>query len=195
MRVVELIINNTDESPVFAMSIVNKPGMESNFVKLDKEEKKVYYAFSDDEQKIITGVAMIPNKMIYRNDIGDGEEGYVYFSEETVRECAYLFLANNKNNETTLGHDKNTDGLRLIESWVVEDPEYDKSTNLKLDDVVKVTWLMSYKVTDNELWEKIKKGEFNGFSLEGNFSHMNISVNNKDMLDELLDIFNDMITD
>ena len=31
------------------------------------------------------------------------------------------------------------------------------------------SWIVSYKVTDKELFDKAKNGEFNGFSIEGVF--------------------------
>ena len=67
------------------------------------------------------GALLIPNKTIYRKE--GKEEYYIYFSKETVKKASELFLQKGKQNNATLEHKFDIDGLTLVESWIVEDKE------------------------------------------------------------------------
>ena len=59
----------------------------------------------------------------------------------------------------------------MIESWIVEHPTKDKS-NLYGFTLPKGTWFAMYSVADNpKVWERVKAGEFNGFSIEALLTH------------------------
>lgn len=170
---VELIIDKkTDELGVFAVSIVNKPAIQKMFVKMSEEtEKKVIKFAIDEEKKIITGPAMIPNILMYRSagSIGLEEESMVYFSEESIKNAAEQFLALDVNNNVTLEHKIATTGLSLRESWIIEDPKCDKAMLYGFSDLPKGTWLLSYNVNDDAIWQEIKDGTYAGFSIEAYF--------------------------
>lgn len=143
------------------ISLVDEPAIETDFMKFNAELK-----FSaDTDKRIITGPAMIPEKRMWRK-----EGFYVYFSEDTIRECAYRWLKEDMNHEFNLDHSDNTSAVSVIESWIVEDMNNDKSAVLGFS-VPKGTWMVSCKVDDDSLWEKIRSGEFNGFSVEGVFTY------------------------
>ena len=90
MKIIELFIDEEGLlSGIDAISIVEKPAIEENFIALS-EEKQVQLAEVDKEKKILMGAALIPNKNIYRRN-GD-DEYYIYFSEDTVRKAAELFF-------------------------------------------------------------------------------------------------------
>ena len=61
------------------------------------------------------------------------------------------------------------DGVTVIESWLIEDPENDKSRALGFKAFPKGTWFATYKIDNKELWQGIKNGEVKGFSIEGFF--------------------------
>ena len=126
------------------------------------------WSFSDDDQMIITGPAMIPNALIARKD-EMGNLFHVYFSKETVEKVARKFLADNNAHVTDINHDDNiVEENTLLESWIVEDPEMDKSKAMGFN-VPKSTWMVSYKINNKDTWNKIKAGELNGFSVAGSF--------------------------
>lgn len=158
------------ESPVFAMSLVKSPAMMETWVTLSAEQEEKSVLLSSDEQQIITGPAMVPDRLIFRNNL-EGGAGYGMFSKETVKECSQLFLSWLKNNEVTLEHmsDAPEGSISLVESWIVEDPEKDKAAYLGKE-VSAGTWMLSYKIHDADLWADIKEGKYLGFSLEGLFS-------------------------
>ena len=125
--------------------------------------------FSEDDQMIITGPAMVADLLIPRRD-SEGNTFHVYFSPETVKDIAQKFVAENKQNNTDINHDDNVvQENTLLESWIVENPAMDKSTALGFD-VPKNTWMVSMKINNEETWQKIKSGELKGFSVAGDFA-------------------------
>ena len=165
MRIIELIIDN-DSDGIDAVSVVDMPAIESNFIALAKDyEMKL--AEVDPEKKILMGAALIPNKQIYRKVNKD--EFYVYFSKDTVRKASELFLKNGNQGNATLQHKSKIDGMTVVESWIVEDTEMDKSKKYGFE-VPSGTWMISMKVDNDEVWQKVKAGEVKGFSIEGYFA-------------------------
>lgn len=129
------------------------------------------YGFKFDEEKMeITGAAIIPNKMIVRRNPITEELYYVFFSKETTKLLAEKFLKQGYTTETNLNHtDTKAKNTFVTESWIVTNPELDKSTALGLE-FPEGTWVITMKVGNDELWEKIKQGKYNGFSIEGYFN-------------------------
>ena len=124
--------------------------------------------FSDDDQMVITGPAMTPNTLIPRKD-SNNNTFHVYFSEDTIKKINKKFFEYNKNNNTDVNHDDDVviDNT-LLESWIVEDKDMDKSKAMGFD-VPNGTWMVSYKINNDDTWQKIKAGELNGFSIAGQF--------------------------
>lgn len=124
---------------------------------------------TDDERMEITGAAIIPNKLIIRRDEITGKIYYVYFSEETTKKLADKFMRKKYLDKTNLEHtDVAAPDTYVTESWIVDDPEFDKSKKLGLT-YPKGTWVITMKVNNKELWKDIKMGEYNGYSVEGMF--------------------------
>ncbi len=166
MKIVELILDEMEElMGIQAISIVENPAIEENFVALKSQE--VEFAKQDEEKRILLGAALIPNKPIYRQN-GD-EEFYVYFTKETIRKASELFFQNSNQNESTLEHEVELNGLSVVESWLVEDDEKDKSRIYGLD-VPVGTWMVSMKVNNDDIWNNyVKTNKVKGFSIEGFF--------------------------
>lgn len=163
---VELYIDENGEW-LEKISLVELPAIESNFLCFSKEDT---FKFAlEDEQRIITGPVMIPEKRMLRLD-EYGNEYYVYFSAETIKQAAYRWLQENMNHQFNLEHSKNTNKVDVIESWVINDQHNDKANSLGFS-LPKGTWMMSCKVNDEDLWKSIKEGEYNGFSVEGMFRY------------------------
>lgn len=171
MKVIELKIDKTiDELGVFAVSIVDKPAIKKLFMKFNEEPVAIKFAINE-EQMVITGPAMIPDIQMYRSagSMGLAEEAMVFFSAASIRNAAEQFLAMDVNNNVTLEHQNATTGLTLRESWIIEDPKMDKAAFYGFTDLPTGTWMLSYNVNDITIWNKIKAGEFNGFSIEAFF--------------------------
>ena len=167
MRIVELIIDENDEmSGIDAVSVVKSPAIEENFIALQKHElelKKI-----DEEKRVLMGAALVPNKQIYRVN-EKKEEYYIYFSEQTVRKASELFLMRSNQNNATYEHKDKLEGLSVVESWIIEDENQDKSRKYGFSLPVG-TWMISMKVNNDEVWNDVKEGKVKGFSIEGYFA-------------------------
>jgi hypothetical protein len=147
------------------ISLVSEPAIELDFMLFSSDELK--FKAIDEERRVLTGPAMRPNMKIKRKD-NKGELYYGYFSEDVVRAAAQLFFKKGSNtNKTNLEHEFEIDGVYVFESWIVEDPESDKSKVLGFTDVKKGDWFVSMKVENDVIWNNyLKTGLIRGFSVE-----------------------------
>lgn len=166
MRIVELIIDEDAELyGIDAISLVDRPAIELDFIAL--KEQRVNFAEADADKRILIGPALVPDKPIYRKNGGD--EFYVYFSKSTVRKAAELYLKHGNQASHTLEHEHKINGLTVVESWMVEDKQNDKSNYYSLD-VPVGTWMVAVKVDNEAIWQEwVKEGKVKGFSIEGYF--------------------------
>ena len=196
MDIVELFIDENDEvSGIEAISVVENPAIEENFIALKNQEFKL--AEVDKEKRILMGAALIPNKPIYRKN-GE-QEYYIYFSQATVRKASELFFIKGNQNNSTLEHQLELKGLTAVESWIVES-EQDKSRMYDLN-VPIGTWMVSMKVNNDDVWKKVKAGEVKGFSIEGYFADKlerpnepvkdDLEINAQAKIDKLKALFNE----
>jgi hypothetical protein len=170
MKLIELIIDSEMElSGIDAISIVENPAIEENWIALNEQPKEYKFAEVDKEKKIIMGAMLVPDKPIYRRDEENGEY-YIYFSQDTIRKCMEMFFQNGNQSNATFEHQESIKGLTVVESWIVEDTEKDKSNLYNLN-VPVGTWMGTIKVENEVIWKDyIKTGKVKGFSIEGYFA-------------------------
>ena len=189
MRIVELILDDDQMAEgISAISIVESPAIESNFIAL--KNHAVQFATVDNDKRILMGPALIPNKPIYRNQ--DGEEFYVYFSKATIEKASQLYLKNGNQSKATLEHEISINGLTLVESWLKIDEQHDKSAAYGLNDPVG-TWYVAMKVDNAEIWDEyVKTGKVKGFSIEGFFADKSTVMNrHESKLEQLKNLLNE----
>jgi len=167
MRIVELLLDEESlQAGIQAISVVESPAIEEDFIALKDEQPKIELKTIDKEKRILMGAALIPNKPIYRRNGED--EYYIYFSQDTVRKASELFFINGNQNKATLEHQMDVQGTSVVESWIIEG-EQDKSRMYGMDLPVG-TWMVSMKILNDELWDGyVKSGKVKGFSIEGYF--------------------------
>tara|TARA_R110001592_G_scaffold129648_3_gene342339 strand:+ start:610 stop:1806 length:1197 start_codon:yes stop_codon:yes gene_type:complete len=166
MRIVELILDEDQEIGIEAISVVENPAIEEDFIALKSQEFK--FAEVDKEKRILMGALLIPNKPIYRRNGED--EYYIYFSKDTVLKASQMYLMQGKQNNSTLEHQYELNGLSLVESWIVEDKVHDKSVKYGMD-LALGTWVGAVKVNNDEVWNSfVKTKKIKGFSIEGYFA-------------------------
>ena len=187
MQVIELIIDEKDpQHGIEAVSVVEYPAIEENFIALNKQQVQLKEV--DQEKRILMGPALTPNKKIYRKDDKTNREWEIFFSENTVRKASEFFLMRSNQNNATLEHSKEIDGMSVVESWIIDDPKTDKS-QLYGFDLPNGTWMISMKVNNDDIWKRVKAGEVKGFSIEGYFAdkyEMSIQQSEKQQIIEEL---------
>ena len=172
MELFEMILNEELlNNGVNAISLVGSPAIESNFIAMSKTN--IQLAEVDKEKRILIGAVLIPDKPILRNDdhnINGGNPFNIFFTKETVRKVMENYHINLRNNNTTLEHSGSVPNITVIESWIKEDEQKDKSALFNLSDPVG-TWYVTMKVNNEDIWtEFVKTGNVKGFSIEGFFN-------------------------
>lgn len=172
----------TLDSDVYAVSLVDEPAIESNFIALSKQSEKRVFLEKGDKH-IVMGAVLIPDMPIYRNQ--DGEEFYLQFSSATIEKLAHDFLRMGRNFNFSYQHEKDVDGVSVIESWIVNDPKMDKCSIYGID-VPSGTWMMAAKVDNEDIWGKIKNGGAKGFSIEAivNLDEIKLKKENNEMAED-----------
>lgn len=179
MRTYEVEFNEGEDKGVYAVSLVENPAMEGMFIALKKDEP-IKLAKVDEEQRILLGVALIPDKPILRL-ADDGEEFQIIFRKDTIKEAAHAFLKNQYNNNSSLEHEEKINGVSFVESWIIEDDKKDKSRAYGIEEPVG-SWMVAMKVESDEIWnEYVKTGLVKGFSIDGLFSLKEIKLNSDKM--------------
>jgi hypothetical protein len=196
MQTIEMIIDDNDvTSGVYAISLVDLPAIEENFLLLQNDKKSNKYTLATvikdtDEQHIITGPALIPDKEIYRYNEVTGEKFNIVFNKKTIQRCAELFFKRKQNDQVTLDHEEAVEGITFFESWLISDNSKDKSTALGYS-LPEGTWMLSAKVEDEKIWNSLKDGKYRGFSIEAYF--VNKFSKNVKTENELIQELHDML--
>lgn len=181
---------NALDSEITAVSLVKYPAVEETFQYFNSDKKPVNFS-ADSEQRMIYGVALRADYPIYR--VSDGYEYYIMFSKEAVNQLSKQFMMDNRNNSWTLEHEIPTDRLTITESWIKLSEQYDKSNALGIDAPVG-SWVIGVYCDSNEIWQRVKNKEFEGFSIESFLSLdeiINTNFNKMDNKDEKMNKFMD----
>jgi hypothetical protein len=184
IKKVELIIDeDSDRFGVEAISLVEFPAIEENWVFFNKDQF-LTLAKLDEEQKTLVGAVLIPNKEIPRYDQDKDEKYTVFFTEDTIKKAQELFMSTLRNNSATYEHKVPVEGMTVVESWIKEDKKNDKSNSYGFNKLPLGTWFVKMKVNNPEIWESVKEGKVRGFSIEGYFTDKLIEASRpKDIID------------
>jgi hypothetical protein len=158
----------TDGSEVDFVALVDKPAIERNFLRF--KEDRLSFEIQDEERRIISGPIMLADTPIYRND--NGQEYFVSFPKDTIYKIIKKMFQKNYTGNVNLMHDpkKIVEGVTMFECWIS-----DESRGVKpmkgFEDAPDGSAFASYFVDNDEVWSKVKSGEFKGFSVEGLFNY------------------------
>lgn len=148
---------------VYGISLVENPAMEGTFIALSKPTE-ILFKEVDAEQRLLLGLVLEPNKPIYRNQ--DGEEFNIVFDEQTIKDLSHNFFTSFSQANSTIEHENKIEGVTFVESWIVENPDKDKSSNFGFS-YPKGSWLATMKVDDDAIWnDYVKTGKVKGFSID-----------------------------
>lgn len=176
--VYECKIMGADNTGIFAISFVDIPANECNFVALNKQHP---VKLSLDKQKqVLTGVVLVPDQLIYRYDETMGEY-YIKFTAQDIEKIALKMMKTGLAlSTTTHQHEKPLKGNYLTEIWIVSNSKQDKSVALGLGELPVGTLMASYKIEDPSYWRsEVLTGKVKGFSIEGLFNFNSVKMKKK----------------
>ena len=184
----ELMIEDVDTDEVFAISLVESPAIESDFVYFDKQI--IQFAKVDEEKRMLVGAILIPDKKILRID-GEGNPYHVFFTKDTVKQLAQNYLMKKYTDSATLEHgDRKIKGVHLVESWVKEG-KLDKSNSYGLN-LPDGSWVGMFKIADDTLWKDyVKTGKVKGFSIEALLGHKLVKASEAILSKQIEDLTED----
>ena len=171
------VIFSEEKEGVFAISLVENPAIEIDFIALSKENI-IKLAEVSEEKRLLISPVLIPNQPIYRRD-DQGNEFNIVFPEETILKAQQNFYKQGFQRNSNIEHDDSLtlNDVTFVESWIKEDDTHDKSLKYGFD-LPNGTWFAVMKVENDETWQKVKNGEVRGFSIEGNFDLEKINLSN-----------------
>lgn len=169
-------VTQSKDDGIYAMSFVDFPAVERNFVALSKRRQQVRLNLNKHKQ-VLTGVVLIPDQLIYRDQPPLGRY-YMQFTAADIEQIAAKMMRQAiALSTTTHQHDTPLDGNYLVELWIVKDPKRDKSVALGMEELPVGTLCASYKIEDRDYWQnEVLTGNVKGFSLEGFFNLNNVTV-------------------
>ena len=166
---------------VKAISLVDEPAIESDFVYFNKEKNRQYIKLEIEGYKnTVLGLALIPDKYILRMDKNNNPY-YGYFSAETIEEIRNKFHKQLFNNEVNTDHDEdNFIDAYMVESYLIDTEErLTDIQNRGIKEAEMNSWVVSYKIEDDEQFQRVLDGELNGFSVEVFLNKELQRINNK----------------
>ena len=174
----KLVINDTEDSGVDVVSFVDQPAIEQDFMVFSEHMK--YKA--DPSRRIVTGAMMVADTPIYRNN--GGEEFNVVFEKDTIEKIAQKFFKQGHINNVNLMHEANTDGVYMFESFIT-DSSRGMQAPKGYPKVPDGSWFGSYKIENEQVWQRVLDGTFKGFSIEGMFNRVEMRTDIHKEVDEL----------
>lgn len=165
-----------EETGMFAISLVDDPAVECDFMYFNDEKKPMLFSVQDEEKRIVRGVIMECDKLIYRRT-AEGFEYYITFDEPTIRIMAQKYLADGFQNNVDTMHDGNlVNGVELVQ-WFISDKENGVNP-AGFENVNDHSLFAEFHVLNDEIWGAIKDGTFRGFSLAGFFEPVEVQMKN-----------------
>lgn len=188
LPVFKAVVNKDDETGMFAISLVDYPAVESDFLAFKSEKEILNFSIENEDQHIVRGVVMRANFLIYRRT-ESGYEYYIEYTPETIKEMAQKYLKQGfQNNVDTMHNDVLEEGVELVQ-WFIKDTE--NGINPKgFEDIEEGSLFAEFKVENEDIWSKIKDGTFKGFSLAGLFETQLINDPEEMEYNEILDLLN-----
>ena len=172
------------------MSLVEQPAVETDFLFFEKQQEEIKFAY-DEQQHIVFGCALRADFPIYRYSERLGEY-YVTFSAQTIKELYERFMKEG-HKSVNLQHETDTEGVYLIQSFLKDTEKGINPTGF--ESITDGSWFVAYKIENQQVWEKVKSGEFNGFSVEGFFDLQKTEeeFSKKDEKDEMETLIDELL--
>ena len=174
------LTENPEETGMYLISLVDDPAVEANFMAFSKE-KYLSFKVENEEKRIVTGLVMAADRPILRQDL-DGLY-YIMYDKDTINAMAERFLAMGLANNVDTQHNFEVEKDVFLREMYIKDTERGISP-AGFEDVEDGSLFATYHILNDEVWEKVKSGEFKGFSLAGIFQEVEMSKVEDDITDE-----------
>lgn len=150
---------------ILRVSLVDRPAVESDFMFFSKAERVQTYSVADEEKRLVRGVILRADYPIYRIDPHIGEY-YIMFEPKEIRELAERYLYDGRQNRVNVMHQANSEvaGVNLRQIFIKDskngiDPK-------GFEHIEEGSLFGEYHITNDAVWEEVKKGTYKGFSVE-----------------------------
>jgi hypothetical protein len=168
---------------MFVVSLVDEPAVEVEWQLFSTVQEM--FKIENEDRKIITGVVMLAETPIYRMDQGMGEY-YIKYSKDTIEKMVQKYFKGGYQENVDENHSfELIDGIELQQAFI-KDTEKGIAP-VGFEKVPDGSLFFTYKVTSDELWDKVKNGSWTGFSLAGAFSLVEMGAIENDITDEEFD--------
>lgn len=173
-----------DDAEVDFVSMVDRPAVQRNWSAFKNHSM---FNIANEDRRIVSGVIMLANTPIYRNDNINGEYNVV-FTPDTIYKIVQRVFKKGFQNNVNLNHSQQ---LILTNTGLFESFISDSTRGILpmkgYEDVPEGSWFGSMFVEDDDAWQKVKAKEINGFSVEGIFEYVKMNQQ-KNILNEIKNI-------
>jgi len=189
LYMLEISDDLNDDAEVQFVSLVDRPAIQKNWNAFKNEQK---FQIISEDKRIISGCAMLADTPIFRSDATFGDY-YVAFSKDTITKIVQKYFKKGYQNNVNLMHDPNQieTGVTMFESFIS-----DKSRGIEpmkgFEDAPDGSWFVSMLVENDEVWDKVKQGMVNGFSIEGIFNYAPIVSKEAQVMNEIYKILEEV---
>lgn len=168
MKIYKVTINDSDELGMDAISLVEFPAVEVDFLTFNKEQMD--FTQFNDEKREITGVVCLADTPILRKNETLGIHAII-FEKDMIKQMMLRYFKKGLGNQVNIEHQgPMIDGLTMIESYVKDSNR--NVSPIEFQDVPDGSWIATFKVENDEVWNQIKEEHtLRGFSLQGYFSY------------------------
>lgn len=189
LYMLEISDDLNDDAEVQFVSLVDRPAIQKNWNAFKNEQK---FQIVSEDKHIISGCAMLADTPIFRSDANFGDY-YVAFSKDTITKIVQKYFKKGYQNNVNLMHDPNQieTGVTMFESFIS-----DKSRGIEpmkgFEDAPDGSWFVSMLVENDEVWDKVKQGMVNGFSIEGIFNYAPLVSKEQQVMNEIYKILEEV---
>ena len=183
---IDMTIDDHEETGVDFIALVDTPAIEREWMAFNKQQK-LEFKVEDEEQRLIMGPIMVSNLPIYRRDEANGEY-YVRFNSDAIKKIVHRYFKNGYTSNVNLDHTTQTDGVYLVESFIIDER---KRTPEGFSKLPNGSWFGTMKVENDEVWAQVKDGTFRGFSIEGIFTDEKQKDLDKKLIDEVIRVLSE----
>lgn len=167
MKRVKFEIDPDDKKTgVKAISLVDGPAMESDFIALSDSPHQYIELKIEGYKQVVAGLALLPDKDFLRV-APNGEKYVAYFTKESIEAIRNKFHKELMTANVNVDHSREPINAYLIESFIIDSQERLADVTAKgIKNPVMGSWFVAYKIEDEAVFLKVLSGELNGFSVE-----------------------------